>query len=95
MGVIYSPTINAQLNQIILSNPDSGNKTYVANQQIQFLPGYSYTASGNNSMVAYIDGGVIIPPYYTDLYSSTTFNQREINLSYPVGSTAGLKSSFN
>jgi RHS repeat-associated protein len=89
--VLFAKKANAQLNQIVLSNPDSGYKTYVASQQIQFLPGYSYTASSSR-MIAYIEDGVVTPAYFTDLYSSTTFNQREINLNYPVGSTSGSPS---
>src|SRR5690554_4468305 len=82
--------MHAQLNQIILNGSDSGNKTYIANQKIEFLPGYSFTASSVNKMVAYIDAGVIVPSYYTDLFTESAFENRELNTNYSVGSVSGI-----
>lgn len=82
-------TAYSQLNQIILSGSDSGNKTYVANQKIEFLPGYSFTASSADRLVAYIDAGVIVPSYYTDLFTESAFENRELNTNYSVGSVSG------
>lgn len=81
--------MHAQLNQIILNGSDSGNKTYIANQKIEFLPGYSFTASSVNKMIAYIDAGVIVPSYYTDLFTESAFENRELNTNYSVGSVSG------
>src|SRR5690554_6433816 len=82
--------MHAQLNQIILNGSDSGNKTYIANQKIEFLPGYSFTASSVNKMVAYIDAGVIVPSYYTDLFTETAFENHELKTNYSIGSDSGI-----
>ncbi len=38
-----------------LDFPDTGSKTYIAKNKIEFLKGYEYTRVGNDTLVAYLD----------------------------------------
>ena len=47
---------------ITLSNPESGNKDYVAGETLYLKPGFSYTASGQNQLRGKIDPTLLFPP---------------------------------
>ena len=46
----------------VLTAPETGNKTYIAREHVTLKPGFSYTASNNNSFIAKIDECLLFPP---------------------------------
>jgi RHS repeat-associated protein len=91
--LVFSPSLFAQNNTILLNLPESGAKEHVATEEIRLQPGYAYTANSSASMWAYIDetaGGD--PVSYEDLYTDNTFNARAIDETLAVGFTPGSHS---
>jgi RHS repeat-associated protein len=84
--VVVMAIVNAQQiihdNIIILDQPDQGNKVYMADERIEFLPGYSFTAGAGNRMEAFIGP-------YGNLFSSADFNNHQLDPNLQVGSIQG------
>ncbi|MDR2927833.1 MAG: FG-GAP-like repeat-containing protein, partial [Cytophagaceae bacterium] len=78
--------LHAQPRNLTLSAPESGTKVHTARDGITFLPGYSYQATGNNTMLATVNEQLVVPVEYQSQQPSST---RQLNTSYAVGATAG------
>ena len=63
-----------------------GQLEYVARDYVRLLPGYSYKATGNNTLRIAIDEHIVIQTTYQNNPPSPN---RQLNTSYAVGSTAG------
>ena len=72
---------------ITKSSFDNGQKTYVAQNNILFLPGYEYSDS-QSKLHGYID----VQTNYQSAYSDETFDQSVINTSLDVGRIVGAQS---
>lgn len=76
--------------QIILNQPDAGNKTYVARERVSIRPGYTYTAGAGTTMRAYIDENLVFDASYVSaLYNNSTFNARALDTNLPIGTIDG------
>lgn len=76
--------------QITQNQPDNGNKTYIARDQIEFDPKYQYSSKNGQSMRAYTDNNKIEATNYVNLSASqSSFDTRPINYNLEVGFTPG------
>ncbi|MEX1193190.1 MAG: RHS repeat-associated core domain-containing protein [Brumimicrobium sp.] len=91
-ALISSYTIKAQQvihdNIITLDQPDQGNKIYMADERVEFLPGYEFESSSSDRMEAFIEKSVS----YSDLYSSNQFNSLQLDNNKEIGK---IESKFN
>jgi RHS repeat-associated protein len=72
---------------ITKSNQDSGNKIYVAQEDVVFLPGYDYDGS-QAKLHAYIDKETD----YAQGFTNSTFNNATIDQNLPIGGINGSHS---
>lgn len=72
-------------NIITLSNPDQGNKVYMADERVEFLPGYEFDANSSDKMEAFIEKSMS----YTDLYTTNDFNSLQLDVNKDIGSMPG------
>lgn len=87
----YSIPVHSQAPTIInLSSPETGEKTHVAQQEINFYNGYHYEATSNR-MHAYIGNYA----NYSNPYTKTEFDNHGIDQNRPVGYTPGSASVSN
>ncbi len=81
--------LNAQERVINLDESITGTHDYVARDEINLLPGFSYTASPGNHFTAQTDPSILLPIVYIPLDDLPDPDTREINTSLPVGVIAG------
>ena len=85
----FGVNINAQQlitgNTIILDEPDQGDKIYMADERIEFLPGYSYEGSSSDKMEAFITPSHKQMTDYNSLFSNSDFASHSIDENYEVG----------
>jgi RHS repeat-associated protein len=86
--ILFSAYKSKAQSHIVLNSPDSGNKEYRATQEILLQNGYHYNAL-NTMMRAYIDDAIPGQTSYDNLYTSSSFDGRQINTNLTVGYTPG------
>lgn len=76
-------------NVITLSSPDAGVKTYMANKEVNFLPGYSFKSTSTDWLHALINPYAVIDAVYSGGQINDDITERELNTSLAVGYTNG------
>ncbi len=89
--IIYSVSFS-QDDVIILDQIETGaTHTHVAQERIEFRPGYEYSAQQDAHVQAYIDEWLVGSTTYSDMFTDQTIG-RIIDTSLPVGYSAGFES---
>lgn len=88
--IFLLPSLALCQSQITKNQPDNGNKTYIARDQVKFDPTYQYSAQSGQSLRAYTDNNKVETTNYVNLSTAqASFDKRPINTNLVVGFTPG------